>query len=267
MKAFILFLGCVVVTLNVNSQVGIGTTSPSSAAMLEVSSTSDGINYAGFLPPRVPDFSARDAIAATSSDEGLLVYVESTECLQVWNGSGWENIHCNNTVGNVDLFQNFDLNTSWGYSSNVSFFDNGVKGFYGITNASSGVFSNITTLTNNFLGILDLNDTEDGNGTTGFATISFNTINIVASGGLTLSFNYEFFAFNGGDEASYILIVDGIPQPEVSLINGISGGISSNGIISETVPPGTSTISLKIKIKQNGQDECAGFDNFSLIAN
>ena len=267
MKGLISFVGCVFITLSINSQVGIGTTSPSPAAMLEVSSSSDGINYAGFLPPRVADFSARDAIAAIASDEGLLVYVESTSCLQVWNGSGWENVHCNNTVGNIDLFQNFDLNTSWGYSSNVPFFDNGSSGFYGITNSSSGIFRNITTLTNNFLGISDLNDTEDGNGTSDFATISFNTINIVASGGLTLSFNYEFFAFNGGDEASYILIIDGIPQPEVSLIIGLSGGTSSNGTISETVPPGTSTISLKIKIKQNGQTECAGFDNFSLIAN
>jgi hypothetical protein len=254
-------------------QVGIGTTSPNPKSMLEVSSTSDGgATYKGFMPPRVPDVAARDAINPTVADVGLLVFVETSGCLEVWNGSGWESVHCINSAGFTDLFQNFDLNTSWSFTSDVSFFDNGTKGFYGITNSSNGGFSNITTLTNDFLGILDLNDTEDGNGTSGFAHINFNTIDVSgASNGVTVSFEYEFFEYDNGDDAYYTIIIDGTPQTEVMLINGedpASGGpISGNGIISETIPPGTTNVALSIRIKQNGQGDYGGFDNFAIVAN
>jgi len=272
MKGQLLFLVAVLIALNLQGQVGIGTTSPSPAAMLEVSSQTNGTGpIRGILLPRVMDISARNSINANNSDVGLMVFVEDVGCLQLWNGSGWESVHCINAAGVVDLFQNFDLNTTWGYTSDVSFFDNGPQGFYGVTNAANGLFSNLTTLTNNFLGILDLNDTESGNGTSSFATISFNTINVsAASKGLILSFNYDFFEFDGGDSAYYTVVIDGVDQPEILLIEGATGGgtgISSTGIISEAIPPGTTSVSLKIRIKQNGQADAAGFDNFALVAN
>ena len=77
MKAGLLFLGALLTAINVYSQVGIGTTTPSPAAMLEVSSTSDaGITYRGLMPPRVPNEDKRDEIGATAFDIGLLVFVE-----------------------------------------------------------------------------------------------------------------------------------------------------------------------------------------------
>src|SRR5690554_2744123 len=268
MKTYLLHIGALLMSLSLYSQVGIGTTSPSPAAMLEVSSRTNGAGpYKGIMPPRVPDITARDGINTVATDEGLLVYVESLGCLQVFNGSGWESVHCVNTIGFSNLFQNFDLNTTWGYSSDVAFFNNGTKGFYGITNSSNGGFSNITTLTNNFLGILDLNDAEDGNGTTGFATITFNTVDVsAATSGVTISFDYDFFEYDGGDEAHYTVIIDNVPQTEVTLITGTTD-LSLTGSISENVPGGTTLVALRIRIKQNGQTDYAGFDNFALIAN
>ncbi len=77
------------------SQVGIGTINPSAASMLEVSSTSDGgLTFKGLMPPRVPTVSERDAINATANDVGLLVFVQSIGCFQMWNGIGWESVHC-----------------------------------------------------------------------------------------------------------------------------------------------------------------------------
>jgi hypothetical protein len=249
------------------AQVGIGTTSPTNSSMLEISSTSDGgITYRGFMPPRVPTIANRNAINPTVIDKGLIVFVESIECLQIWNGSTWEDIHCLNNISFPGIFQNFDLSTSWGYASDVPFFDNGTDGFYGITNSTNGGFSNITTLTNNFLGILDLDD-EGVNGTPGFATITFNTINVLAaSSGVTLSFDYGFFEFDTGDDAFYTVSIDGIPQTEVQLINGFAD-LSLNGNVSVNVPPGTSTIGLSIRIRQNGAGDYAGFDNFAIVPN
>lgn len=266
MKALLFFLGVLSITANLYGQVGIGTTTPSPAAMLEVSSTSDGLTYAGFMPPRVPDIAARDAINANSTDVGLLVYIETNGCLQVWNGSGWESVHCINTVGFVNLYQNFDLNTSWGYTSDIPFFDNGTSGFFGVTNNSRPGFSVITTMTNNFLGIHDLDD-EGNNGTSGFATITFSTINLsLASNGATLSFDYEFYEFDNGDDAYYTIIIDGIPQSEIMLIDG-NANLSISGSILENIPAGTTSVSLRIRIKQDGQGDYAGFDNFAIVAN
>lgn len=96
----IIFLFCVGLTIgNVFGQVGIGTVNPTSSSMLEVSSTSDGgLTYKGFMPPRVPTSSARDAINPTIGDHGLLIFVESIGCLQIWNGTSWENIYCLDTI-------------------------------------------------------------------------------------------------------------------------------------------------------------------------
>jgi len=254
-------------SLTVISQIGIGTTTPTSVSMLEISSTSDGgTTYKGFMPPRVSTIANRNTINPAATDVALIVFVEQTSCLQVWNGSAWENIHCMNTVPVTGVFQNFDLSTSWGYSSDTSFFDNGADGFFGITNSTNGGFSNITTLTNNFLGILDLDD-EGINGTSGFATLTFNTINVSSAlNGVTLSFDYEFFEFDNGDDVFYTVTIDGIPQTEVQLINGVAD-LSISGSVTVTASAGTNSISLSIRIKQDGASDYGGFDNFAIIPN
>ena len=250
-----------------SAQVGIGTISPSSASMLDISSSSDGgVTFGGFLPPRVSTIANRNSITPTIADKGLILYVEESECLQLWNGTSWENIHCLNTISLTGTYQNFDLNTSWGYSSDVPFFDNGSGGFYGVTNNSNGGFSNITTLTNNFLGIMDLDD-EGVNGTASFAVITFNTVDISSAlSGATLSFAYEFYEFDTGDDAFYTVTIDGIPQTEVQLINGLSN-LSLAGTVNINIPAGTLNVGLSIRIRQDGVGDFAGFDNFALVPN
>lgn len=79
------------ISVSAKSQVGIGTTSPDSSAVLDISSTSGGI-----LLPRM-NTSQRDAIPSPAT--GLLIYlIDGTkQCLQVYNGTGWENIYCPTT--------------------------------------------------------------------------------------------------------------------------------------------------------------------------
>lgn len=62
--------------------VGIGTGSPNSKAMLDISSTTRG-----FLPPRMTT-TERDAI--TSPPAGLMVYNSTTNKLNFYNGTAWE---------------------------------------------------------------------------------------------------------------------------------------------------------------------------------
>lgn len=76
-------------------QVGIGTTSPSDTSALDVSSQINGLgNHLGLLLPRVPTAIARDQIPATESDKGMMVFVLSTGCLDIYNGDFWESINC-----------------------------------------------------------------------------------------------------------------------------------------------------------------------------
>src|SRR5690554_5832379 len=94
-KSCILFSTMLLVAFEFYGQVGIGTTNPSPASMLEVSSTSDGgSTYRGLMPPRVPNISARNAINPSVADAGLLIFVNSTQCLQIWSGSEWIDIRC-----------------------------------------------------------------------------------------------------------------------------------------------------------------------------
>ena len=86
-------------------QVGINTTNPSAASVLDVSSSTNNVDFGGFLPPRVASTSERNTINTTSTDVGLLIFVESSGCYQIWNGNYWEDIHCiTNATSASNLF-------------------------------------------------------------------------------------------------------------------------------------------------------------------
>jgi hypothetical protein len=78
------------------SQVGINTTTPSPASVLDVNSSSDGTNFGGFMLPRVT-VAQRDLIPATEEDAGLAVYVidGANSQMQVWNGTTWRSLFPN----------------------------------------------------------------------------------------------------------------------------------------------------------------------------
>jgi hypothetical protein len=68
-----------------NGNVGIGTSAPNAAALLDVSSTTQG-----FLPPRMTG-TQRDAISTPPN--GLVLYNTTTNKLQVRAGGSWVDLH------------------------------------------------------------------------------------------------------------------------------------------------------------------------------
>ncbi len=71
--------------------VGVGTTTPSAKALLDVASTSKGV-----LLPRLTT-AQRDAMQPAASDAGLLVYNTTQALLNYWNGAQWVAYLADNT--------------------------------------------------------------------------------------------------------------------------------------------------------------------------
>ena len=85
MKKIILLFTAVFFTLNVFTQnVGIGTTTPATSAILDLNSTAKG-----FLPPRMT-IAQRNAIPSPVA--GLQIWCIDCKQLQVYDGTVWINI-------------------------------------------------------------------------------------------------------------------------------------------------------------------------------
>lgn len=79
------------------SQVGINTTTPSAASVLDIESAIAPNVHGGFLIPRV-SVAQRDLIPTVAADDGMMVYLQNgtNRCLQIWDGFTlqWENVYC-----------------------------------------------------------------------------------------------------------------------------------------------------------------------------
>ena len=113
------------------AQVGIGTTSPSSGAMLDITSTSSGV-----LIPRVTQ-TQRNAISSPTT--GVLIYqTDNTPGFYYYDGSAWTPVGKDN-LGNHTATQNINLGTTnWlsgdGGNEGISVGSSGRVGM-GVTNA------------------------------------------------------------------------------------------------------------------------------------
>ncbi|MFT4875518.1 MAG: Flp pilus assembly pilin Flp [Bacteroidia bacterium] len=83
MKKTILIFTLLCAATSIQAQVGIGTTTPDSSSILDLTSTSKG-----FLPPRMTA-AQRDAIASPIA--GLMIWCTESLELQVYNGTRWIN--------------------------------------------------------------------------------------------------------------------------------------------------------------------------------
>ncbi len=113
-----------------------------------------------------------------------------------------------------------------------------------------------------FWGIRDLN----GNcGGTDFESINFSNVDISEFRNVVLSFDYNAFELDNGDDIKFEVFLDNESQGEVLLFEG-SSNLSTNGweTASIHIPNTSSQISLTIFIKQNGQDDYLGIDHVKL---
>lgn len=241
------------------SQVGIATTQPSQAAILHVNSSSDGSSpHGGFMPPRVSNESDRNSIPAGPSDIGLLVFVEETGNLQIWNGIQWESLYTLTTVISTVVEQDFDANVSWGFSHNPAFYTVGLDRWNVLSDLGSGTES-IDLVNGNFLGCRDLNNGNGGGAF--FHELQFDNVDVSGLTNARIAFDYDVFEFDNGDDVQYEVFFDDIGQGSVLLVDG-AANLTVEGTEIIPVPPGVSLVRLTIGITQNGDGDFAGFDRF-----
>ncbi|MFD1016363.1 T9SS type A sorting domain-containing protein, partial [Winogradskyella rapida] len=167
----------------------------------------------------------------------------------------------------VIAIQDFDGTTpEWTYTNEISFFDNtwGSDGFYGIINITSASPIDYENMQGNILGENDLDD-EDDNGTSGFATTTFATIDISTYNNVELTFDWDVVGYNANnDDARYEVFFDGVGQGTVYLLDGDSSTETDEGTVTVLIPNTVSNVSLEIEIRNNGGGGFSGFDNFKL---
>lgn len=154
----------VVVTLLIGAtsyaQMGVGTTSPNSNAMLDIESTSRGL-----LPPRMTT-AQRTAISpsgtGTSGDNGLLVYDTDENAYYFWNGSSWQVLGAaDSSLGNIYLTSSYGVSLTQNSPQQVLGTSSLVNST-GFSQSSNGVLQYTGTATKTFTISMTLSISFDG---------------------------------------------------------------------------------------------------------
>ncbi len=164
--------------------------------------------------------------------------------------------------------EDFDSSTpAWPYTTSIPFFIDNEDSFSPTDGSAQGAsnIDNNGNFSGNFLFVRDLANNNGGTAVSEAAILTFSNITIASTETAVVSFDYDVIGYDSGDDVDYILVVDGVDQPSVVLIDGINGGgTSAFGKEFIQVPAGTTSVGLKLLIKQNGGSDYAGFDNFTL---
>lgn len=156
----------------------------------------------------------------------------------------------------LQSFENLATDT-WTYTPNPAAGSFGSGDEWDVV-SSLGSLSNVPTDGTSFFGGVDINNGSNPNGT--FGILAFNSISVGGYTNVTIEFDYEVDGFDQGDDFEYTVTIDGTPQSEVVLIDG-SSNLSVNNTEVITIPDGSSTVSIEVKVTQNGTDYF-GVDNF-----
>ena len=134
---FIILIVIFFITVNTVAQVGIGTTTPNSNAMLDVESTTKG-----FLPPRMTT-AQKNTLGGSlnSADKGMLVFDTDLTAFYYWDGTQWLLIRIDSVVTDEDSTANMYLSTT---PSETSLSAGVVAKVVGNTSSPSGVNINFT---------------------------------------------------------------------------------------------------------------------------
>jgi hypothetical protein len=155
----------------------------------------------------------------------------------------------------------------WTYTSDVTFFQNGwgTDGYFDIIDIAGALPLDYEFLSGNILGENDLND--EGNGVSGFATITFATLDISTFNNVQVTFDWDIEGYvENNSDVYYTLILDGVAQPIVYLLNGDGPIESDQGSVHIDISNSISNVALELRVRNNLLTGFSGFDNFRVAS-
>ena len=158
-------------------------------------------------------------------------------------------------------FQGFEgtVNDNWNFTAAPNTYN--TSGDVWAAVGSVGTINSGAMSTATFWGMQDL-DNPNGGGSFQH-TLTFNQ-DVSGFVNVTVSFFYNAFEFDAGDDLDYELFYDGVSQGNVNLIDGVNGGGTSSGgwvPVVVNVPDAVNAIILVLKAQQNGGGDYGGWDN------
>ena len=198
-------------------------------------------------------------IPASSTDIGLLIFVKDSGTFQIWNGIYWETLYTLSTQAVTLAIQDFDANIGWNYILNPATTYNINNDIWDIVDTVGSGSTVIDYTSGYYLGCRDLNNTNGGGNF--FHEITFVNVDVSSVINVRVSFDYDVFEFDNGDDVHYEIFYDDVGQGVVTLVNG-SGDLTMEGTEIINIPNSVTNVRLTLGVIQNGDGDFAGFDNF-----
>lgn len=224
----------------------------------------------GSLDPSLIDYTVSNGVSVL--DSILFTEQETATTLIVFGGSFSPGVSAPFDINGPLItiaVQDFDGSLpEWSYSTDVATFDNGwgIDGYYGVIASESAAPLDYSLFSGNIFGENDLND-EGENGTSSFATLTLDPINLSNFDNVKLMFDWDVDGYTAnGSDAQYRLIYDGVSQPLVFLLDGNGEIDSDEGTVIIDIPETVTTVSLQIRMRNNNVNGFSGFDNFKLVS-
>ncbi len=286
----ILFSAFLIVSTIGYSQVGINTTTPSSAAVLHLVSLNAATGvYGGFMPP-VVNLGQRALIPVTAVDDGLMIYLVdgTTRCVQMYNATStnWVNMYCMPVAASA-MYQDFELvpNTpELTYSASGGTFSTGTGPFpsgaprfsdgsqgYQVSNSTVNVdFASVDTSTNTTVNLsfdLAAFSGTSGNGMDGtdVMTVFVSTDGVTWSSEVTVNgAGNSYWGFAGSAVASGVYDGNNVPTAYTAPGGGLLSGPNAYSKVTLTGLPISPTLFIRIELKNNSSNEIWVIDNVVL---
>ena len=209
--AFLLLLFCGILS----AQVGINTTSPSTASVLHLESLNGSGTHGGFMPP-VVDLAERALIPVTAADDGMMIFLSdgTTRCVQIYRAStsAWVDMYCMPTGASaVIYYQDFEGTPA---SPTLTY-----TGGSGGVSSGNGLFPSTSMFSEGAQGY-EVSNSD--------STISFDPID--TSGHTTIDFSFDMASFagtsgngaDGGDLIEVLVSTDNATWSSEVTVNGNS---------------------------------------------
>ena len=246
MKHFFIFLAVLSISASAYTQVGIGTSNPDTSALLDITTTTQGL-----LIPRMTNVERQ---AISNPQPGLMVFDTVSDTFMVYNGSGWTNLSVSDDITAPSLTAvtqvvtpSNDTTPSYVFTTNEAgtITTNITEGFSTSDSAANG--NNTVTFNTLAEGTYESKTVTVTDAAGNASSLTLTTFVVDTTAPTVSSFTLSGQEFNGamsdvalksGDTSTVTLVfseaVSGFANNDVTVVNGALASMTSSDNITWT---------------------------------